>query len=228
MNQSIERAVRLLGFFSVDEPELTLAELTRRLGASKATTHRYATALRRAGLLRASGTGYTLGPRVVELAATALAGLHVLRIAGPFLDGLVRSLNQTVVMSVWDGEAPVVVRSADNTDRLVHISVRTGSRLPLESAQGQVFRAFLTTDAGPELERIRRNRLCYRERVYEGIAVLAAPVFQGDDIVATIAVVGTKGSIPSGLRSETASELTGAAAALSNALGFVDPATAED
>jgi len=76
VNQSVERAVRLLGFFSPEEPELTLARLTELLGTSKATTHRYTLALRRVGLLRFdSGTGvYSLGPRIVELAATALAG----------------------------------------------------------------------------------------------------------------------------------------------------------
>ena len=64
VNQSVERAVRLLGFFSPEEPELTLARLTELLGTSKATTHRYTLALRRVGLLRFdSGTGvYSLGP----------------------------------------------------------------------------------------------------------------------------------------------------------------------
>ena len=52
VNQSVERAVRILGFFSAEQPELTLSELTARLGTSKATTHRYTLALRRVGLLR--------------------------------------------------------------------------------------------------------------------------------------------------------------------------------
>src|SRR5205085_1580495 len=46
VNQSVERAVRLLSFFSPEEPELTLTQLTQRLGTSKATTHRYTLALR--------------------------------------------------------------------------------------------------------------------------------------------------------------------------------------
>ena len=52
VNQSVERAVRLLGFFSADEPELTLPPLSERLGTSRATTHRYTVALRQVGLLR--------------------------------------------------------------------------------------------------------------------------------------------------------------------------------
>jgi DNA-binding IclR family transcriptional regulator len=57
INQSVERAVRLLGFFSAEEPELTLPQLTERLGTSRATTHRYAMALRRVGLLRYDTAG---------------------------------------------------------------------------------------------------------------------------------------------------------------------------
>ena len=66
INQSVERAARMLELFSVDEPELTLSQITSRMGLNKATAHRYATALRRAGLMRASNGLYTLGPRIGE------------------------------------------------------------------------------------------------------------------------------------------------------------------
>ena len=45
--QSVERAAKLLGFFTVGRPRLTLSEITARLGVSKATAHRYAMVLRR-------------------------------------------------------------------------------------------------------------------------------------------------------------------------------------
>ena len=220
INQSVERAARLLSLFSVDEPELSLGELQARLGTSKATAHRYATALRRAGLLRASAGGYTLGPRVVELAATALAGLRIVKVAGPYLERLVADVNETAVLSVWDGDAPVVVRVDDNTDRLVRINVRTGSRLPTDSAQGKVFTAFLdAADGGSEA--VRRAGVAFNARTVEGIAAIAAPVFQGDEIVATMALVGTTASIPSEDDSALAIRLKDMAAALSAELGFL-------
>ncbi len=222
VNQSVERAARLLGLFSVEEPELTLGELTTRLGTSKATAHRYATALRRAGLLRASAGGYTLGPRIVELAATALAGLRIVKVAGPYLERLVAEANETAVLSIWDGEAPVVVRVDDNTDRLVRISVRTGSRLPLDSAQGKVFRAFLTLDGGG-LEGVRETGVAFNARIVEGIAALAAPVFQGEEVVAAMALVGTTAAIRDDPGSWTARRLRDATGALSAELGFLDP-----
>ena len=235
--QSVERAARILGFFSVERPALSLAELTVRLGVSKATTHRYAVALRRANLLRhdpASGL-YTLGPKIVELAASALAGLRIIKVAGPYMERLVGRINETVVLSMWDGEAPVVVRVDDNTDRLVRINVRTGARLPaLTSAQGKIYCAFLPTGEAPELpegyddasfraelDEVRRDGLAVNSLVVEGIRAIAAPLFQDDRLAGALAVVGTTASIPDEIDSVVARALRETADALSAELGFV-------
>jgi DNA-binding IclR family transcriptional regulator len=227
VNQSVERAVRLLGFFSPEEPELTLAQLTQRLGTSKATTHRYTLALRRVGLLRfdPGAAVYSLGPRVVELAATALAGLRIVRIAGPTMERLVAELNETVVLSIWDGEQPVVVRVDDNTDRLVRIVVRVGARLPrADSAQGKIFLAFSPqADGLPEVERreIEETHVAVNSQVVEGIRAIAAPIFQGEEITAAMALVGTIVSLPEDPDSAAALRLRAAADALSAELGFL-------
>jgi DNA-binding IclR family transcriptional regulator len=226
VNQSVERAIRLLGFFSPDEPELTLAQLTQRLGTSKATTHRYTLALRRVGLLRFdSGAAlFSLGPRIVELAATALAGLRIVRIAGPTMQRLVADLNETVVLSIWDGEQPTVVRVEDNTNRLVRIVVRTGARLPrLESAQGKVFLAFGPDAAdlrADERQSIQETRIAINSQVVEGIRAIATPVFQGEEATAAIALVGTIASLSDDPGSPAAVRLRLAAESLSAELGF--------
>ena len=221
VNQSVERAARMLELFSVDEPELTLSQITSRMGLTKATAHRYAMALRRAGLMRSSNGVYTLGPRIVELAAAALAGLGVIRIADPYLRRLVGETGQTTVLSVWDGEAPVVVRVSENHERLVRIVVAAGSRLPRDSAQGKVFRAFLGEDGDPDLAAVRRDGFAANAVVVEGVTAVAAPVFQGEEIVATIAVVGTSAAIDATPESALTQALRNAAMGLSTELGFV-------
>jgi DNA-binding IclR family transcriptional regulator len=228
LNQSVERAVRLLGFFSPERPELTLGELTTHLGASRATTHRYVVALRRAGLLRhdAAAGAYTLGPKVVELAASALAGLRIIKVAGPHMERLVAKANETAVLSIWDGEAPIVVRVEDNTDRIVRIVVRTGSRLPIDSAQGKVHCAFNPEIGDPgmgagELAVIRANRVAVNSRVVEGIRAIAAPVFQDRELAAAMALVGTAAAIPEDPHSPLAGLLLEATDVLSADLGFL-------
>jgi DNA-binding IclR family transcriptional regulator len=227
VNQSVDRAVRLLGFFSPEEPALTLAQLTARMETSRATTHRYTLALRRVGLLRfdpAAGL-YSLGPRIVELAATALAGLRILRIAGPHMERLVSLVNETVVLSIWDGESPVVVRVDDNTDRLVRIVVRTGARLPRStSAQGKVFLAF-GPDAdelsAAERDQILETRVAINSQVVDGIRAIATPIFQDREITAAMAVVGTIASVPEDPNSLVTAHLRSVAEALSAELGFL-------
>ncbi|HZC28440.1 MAG TPA: IclR family transcriptional regulator [Gaiellaceae bacterium] len=226
VNQSVERAVRLLGLFSAEEPELTLAQLTSRLGTSRATTHRYALALRQVGLLRydTAAAVYSLGPRIVELAATALAGLRIIKVAGPTMERLVGEANETAVLSIWDGDAPVVVRVDDNTDRLVRIIVRTGARLPRStSAQGKIFLAFGAYGdelPAPERAAILQHRVAVNSQVVDGIRAIATPVFQGDELVAAMAVVGTIASLPEQPDSVVATRLRSAAEALSAELGF--------
>jgi len=224
INQSVERAAAMLSYFTVDEPELTLAELTSKLGTSRATTHRYAMALRRVGLLRYDRPRavYTLGPRIVELATSALAGLRIIKVAGPYMERLVDEVNETVVLSIWDGEAPVVVRVDDNTDRLVRINVRTGSRLPAEtSAQGKIFAAFGVGDGGEEGAAIRRAGLASNAMVVEGICAIAVPVFQGEELAAAMAIVGTTASVQTDPGAAMCRHLRDTAAALSTELGFV-------
>jgi len=226
INQSVERAVQMLGFFTAEEPELTLAQLTKRLGTSRATTHRYAMALRRVGLLRydTQSGNHSLGPRIVELAATALSGLRIIRIAGPHMERLAAELNETVVLSIWDGDAPIVVRVDDNTDRVVHIVVRTGSRLPrTTSAQGKVFLTFSGQGevlGKKEFDRVRQTRIAINTQIEDGIRAIATPIFQDRDCVAAMAVVGTIANLPGRESARLCVRLRETADILSTELGF--------
>lgn len=227
LNQSIERAVRLMGFFTPEQPELTLAEITSRLETNKATAHRYTLALRRVGMLRYDVPRgvYALGPRIVEFAASALAGLRIIKIASPHMERLVAAVNETCVLSVWDGDAPVVIHVDDSTDRIARVVVRVGSRLPLhDSAQGQIFAAF--SPAAPEdesegLSEVRSSRIAVSSDVIPGIRALAAPIFQDRDLIAAIALVGTTASLPEEHDSPLAERLSACAEAVTAELGFV-------
>lgn len=235
--QSVDRAASLLGFFTVGRPRLTLTEITARLGVSKATAHRYATVLRRVNLLRydRSAGSYTLGPQVLTLAAAARAGLPIISVAGPVMEQLVREVNETAVLSVWDGEAPVVVRVDDSTERIVRVSVRAGSRLSTRSsAQGRVFRAFLPpgdlpdlSDDEPEdrervekeLRVIRDTGLAINSPEVHGVRTVAAPVFSDGTIVAVMALIGTTATLADDISSSAAKALKRRARQLSEHFG---------
>jgi len=234
--QTVQRAALILGSFTVGKPQMSLNEITARLGASKATAHRYTKALRAANLLRYDERTalYSLGPQVLTLAASARAGLPIVSAAEPYMEQLVKQINETIVLSVWDGETATVVRSIDNTDHIVRISVRTGSRLDLTmSAQGRVFCAFLPPDEVPSLRRItkkspelldelaaiRQHGLSVNSPAINGVRTIAAPIFEGDMISGAMAVIGTTVSVPDDVSSPMAQALLETTRALSQRLG---------
>jgi len=211
--QSIDRAARILSSFTVSNPRLSLNDLTRSLGTTKATAHRYTMALREAKLLRYSerDTLFSLGPQVLTLASAARAGMPIIEAATPLMLELVHELGNTVVLSVWDGRTAVVVHTEESNDSVVQIGVRTGARLELEhSAQGRVFCAYLdpvqeprVRDAlahSPELreqiDEVRARGVAINSMTLTGVRVIAAPVVTGERLLAALAVVGTASSVP--------------------------------
>ncbi|GAA2998535.1 IclR family transcriptional regulator [Streptosporangium longisporum] len=239
--QTVRRAALILSGFTVERPRLSLNEITARLGVSKPTAHRYARALRAAGLLRydASSATYSLGPQLLGLEAAARAGLPIAAAAEPYLELLMREINQTVVLSVWNGECPVVVGCVDNTVGDVRLSVRTGSQLDVvRSAQGRVFSAYLPVGEVPGLARrlrasaelrdllkeVRRTGVAVNSPVDHGVHVLASPIFEGDQVVAAMAVVGTVASLAGDREPQAAAALLRVARDLSRDLGGTRPA----
>lgn len=232
--QAVERAARFLSLFSAGQPELTLNEITERLGLSRPTVHRYGMSLRSTGLIRydPQRATYSLGPRIIELGRIALVNLSIVRLAQPIMERLSAETNETVVMSIWDGQAPVVVEAIDRTERLVSVSVRAGSRLPLfTSAQGLVFLAFSESareahassprlrKLGPQLKRIREERIAVSDGVIPGITVFAVPVFADGDVAATLALVCNQASGPAGTDSPATAALRRAATEIIELLG---------
>ena len=211
VNQSVERAVRLLGFFWPEEPELSLAQLTQRLGTSKATTHRYTlrAAPSRPAALRPGG-GRVLARAEDRRARRDGARRPAHRAHRGPDDGTARRRAERDGRALDLGRRATggPVRVDDNTDRLVRIVVRTGARLPRDtSAQGKVFLAF-GADAGelPARERaeILDARVAVNSQVVDGIRAIATPVFQGGEITAAMALVGTIASLPEDPRSPPA------------------------
>ena len=239
-NQSLERASAILGYFSVSRSALTLQEITARSGLTRATAHRYVSVLRELNLLRLDPATnlYSLGSRIFTLAAAAAAGNPMVRIVGPFMEELVRDTNETAVLTVWDGTAPVVLRVDDNSDRVVRVSIQTGIRLPTwQSAHGRVFCTYLPAEDVPrrplhpggatsedELEQVRETGVSINTNEAQGTRAVASGVFaSGGRIAGSIGIVGTSASVPAGPDSSVAKSVLSIATRLSSDLGETEP-----
>jgi len=205
--QAIQKAVAVLNLFTSQEPELTLAEIAKRLGMSRATTYRYLMTLRDTNLLAYDTTRgvYALGVKTLDYAEvvrdTAKFTSAFVQRAEPVLRRLSEETDHTAVASVWSGDSPVLVRVGTHLRRMVVIAMPLYSCLPVfDSAQGRVFLAFSaearrTHAADPrlrelesELEHVRSEGFASHDVSAEGgMTTLAVPVLVDDTLVGVIA-----------------------------------------
>ncbi|WP_460603704.1 IclR family transcriptional regulator [Jatrophihabitans fulvus] len=235
--QAVHRAALVLGLFTVRRPRLPGREIADRLGASRTTAQRYTMALRSVGLLRYDERTalYSLGPRVLDLEASARAGSPVARTAEPVMAELAVRTRCTVVLTVWDGASALVIGVVDDTDEAVRVALDAGARLDaVGSAPGRVHCAFLPaggpaadavqdTALAADLARIRQGGLSTGPPDAGGVRMLAAPVFRRGTPLAALALVGTAGVLPDGVGSSAAGALHTAAQTVSRLLDAAPP-----
>lgn len=218
---SLLKACRLLGYFSHEQPELTLAILAERSGLNKTTVHRLLTTLVMAGwLTRGEGNTYRLTMRVFQIGSIALAGTNLPTEAKPFLRQLAERFGDTAYLMVPSGTVAVCIDSVTGDSPVRVNAVSIGTSLPLHAAAGPItmlaYRPDLleavlesplasftehtaTTRADLEgrLAVIRENGYGESDRDYLAqVAAVAAPVFDSSgSLIATLSLGGTADSI---------------------------------
>lgn len=141
--QALARGLRVLAAFSAESPAMTLSEVARRVGTSRASARRFLLTLRRLGYARLDDGAYSLTPRVLELGESFLSTLPVVEAARGHLELLSAALGEPAYASVLDGgDIVYVVRAHDR--RSVKVGVGVGTRVPACAASmGRVILAAL-------------------------------------------------------------------------------------
>lgn len=127
---TLERPLRLLGFFSEERPYWGLSELARASGWSKATCLRSLRALERHGMLVREGERYRLGPRLLHLGAVVKAAYPARGVALPLMQALREATGQSVQWVVRDGLEGVYLEVLEARVR-VRLYIAPGRRAPL-------------------------------------------------------------------------------------------------
>lgn len=128
----------------VDGP-IALADLAARLGLTRSTTHRLATALiERRYLTFTPRLGYQSGPKLLELGFAAQRQTDIVQVARPHLESLALATEDTVHIGVRDADRALYLDKIPGRRR-VEISSRIGDRQPL-TATG-LGKALLLDDA---------------------------------------------------------------------------------
>ena len=160
--KSIEKAMLMLKLFTPKCSELTLGELSEGLAVHKSTAYRIAVTLSEGGFLRRNsqkGT-YSLGLKILNLSSTLINSLELRTQARPYLEKLVKEINETVHLGVLDQDEVVYIDKLD-ASRGIRIFSDIGKRAPCHcTALGKA----LLADLPPEtVRRIleKKGMKCY-------------------------------------------------------------------
>ena len=141
---SLERLQAVLDVFTEDHLEWTPEELMEELGYSRPTLYRYLKILKDRGFLTSMpNTGFTLGPRVVEMDYLLRKSDNLLLSGEPYLHQLTGRYECTALLVRWYGEKILCVDSLSSSREAIS-SYPRGRPMPLSrGAIGRSIVAFL-------------------------------------------------------------------------------------
>ena len=142
--QSLERGLLVLKSFSAHSPQLTLSEVARHTGMTRATSRRFLLTLESLGYVASDGRHFHLLPKTLELGYAYLSSFTVSEIAQDHLGRLAESLHESCSASVLD-DTDIVYIARASTNRIMTIGLSVGARLPAYcTSMGRVLLAALS------------------------------------------------------------------------------------
>jgi IclR family transcriptional regulator, pca regulon regulatory protein len=147
--QSLSRGLTVLRSFNAEQPAMTLADMSRATGLTRATARRLLHTLVSLGYVCTDGRMFELTPHVLDLGFAYVSSLQLPDIAQPFMEELSDRIHESVSASVLDGDQIVYVARV-NTQRIMGISLAIGSRLP--AAWTSMGRVLLAGLSNPQLD----------------------------------------------------------------------------
>lgn len=212
--QSLDRGLAVIRAFDAEHPELTLSDVARSTGLTRAAARRFLLTLVELGYVRTDGRQFTLRPKILELGYAYLSSLSLPEIALPHLEQLVERVHESTSVSVLDGDEVVYVARVP-TKRIMTVSISVGTRFPAyATSMGRVLLAWrpadwldgylasaklkaLTAHTLADSETLRAELTAVRHRGWamadqeleEGLRSVAAPIRdQSGQVVAAINV----------------------------------------
>lgn len=212
--QSLDRGLAVIKAFGPERERLSLSEVARATGLTRAAARRFLLTLVRLGYVRSDGREFSLRPRVLELGYAYLSGLAMPEIAAPHLEELVAKLRESSSISVLDGHHIVYVARVP-TKRIMTVAISVGTRFPafatsmgrvllgalseadldryLAEATFEPFTANTVTDPARlkeiVLEVAEQGYAIVDQELEEGLRAIAAPIRgSGDGVTAAINV----------------------------------------
>jgi IclR family transcriptional regulator, pca regulon regulatory protein len=144
--QSLDRGLAVIRAFGPGRERLSLSDVARETGLTRAAARRFLLTLVKLGYVRSDGREFSLRPLVLELGYAYLSGLAMPEIASPHLEELVARVRESSSISVLDGHDIVYVARVP-TKRIMTVAISVGTRFPAHAtSMGRVLLAGMSPD----------------------------------------------------------------------------------
>jgi len=127
--QSLERGLAVIKAFHAGASELTLSDVARATGLTRAAARRFLLTLADLGYVRTDGKYFSLTARVLELGYSYLSSMTLPEVAQPHLEQLSARVRESSSVSVLEGTDIVYVARVA-VSRIMTVSINVGTRFP--------------------------------------------------------------------------------------------------
>lgn len=127
--QSLERGLAVIRAFGTERRSLTLSDVARETGLSRASARRFLHTLVELGYVATDEREFTLRPALLELGYAYLSSLTLPEIALPHLQELSEEVGESSSVAVLDG-ADIVYVARVAAHRIMSAAIHVGTRFP--------------------------------------------------------------------------------------------------
>lgn len=147
---SLARGLEVICAFTRDTPSMTLSDVAKVTGMSRATTRRLLLTLVREGYAEKRDRHFSLRPKVLQLGYSALSSVGILDIVQPVMNALSQRTQESIYTAVLTGD-DVTYLARSTPDRVISVSINIGNRLPAYAVS--TGRVLLAGESDEALER---------------------------------------------------------------------------
>jgi len=216
--KSIDKALGLLEFLSVNEQETSITKISKELHMGLSTVHRILTTLKSRGYViqNQQTAKYRLGIKLFELGCAVQSTKRLVEITKPHLKQLSQSTNETANLAILEGKEVIYLDTIESPEML-RTEIMAGTRTPAHcTALGKVLLASisdgefeslykrdeplssLTSKSISSLEELKKNLKKVKKQGYAvdreeykiGINCIGVPIFGINGAIAAISITG--------------------------------------
>jgi len=216
--KSIDKALDLLEFLSVNEQEIGITEIGKNLHLGLSTVHRILFTLKSRGYViqNRNTKKYRLGIKLFTLGCAVQSTKRLVEITKPYLRQLSQSTHETANLAILEGEE-VIYLDTIGSPEVLRTEIMAGTRTPahctalgkvlLSSISDSEFESLyksdeplssLTSKSISSLEELKKNLKKVKKQGYSvdreeykiGINCIGVPIFRRNGIIAAISITG--------------------------------------